>query len=109
MTNAIKTMTVSLFAGRHELPDNEGPLYTGWDFKTQLGEKSPLVASALETLFDGIDVNVYVTGLTPALSEFLSLAFAAGVATLGQFRTVGKLTLLHFDRDTNGYWSQRIW
>ena len=60
-----------LFEGRHELPTNEGALCSGFNFNTLKSDKTPLWKEALQELEGGNNIGIYVTGLTPALTEFL--------------------------------------
>lgn len=81
-----------LFQGRHQLPPNEGALFASFDFSTFTGVKTPLYKAALEDLRKGLEVLVYVTGLTPALTEFLSDASLAIAKNIH-----AKLILAHHD------------
>jgi len=87
--------TYSLFAGRHELPTNLGPICESFDFANRRANKSDLYDEAVA--YNGT-VKLYVTGLTPALTEFLAQRVK------GSFPTV----LLHFDNSTNSYWEQSL-
>lgn len=101
------TIPYVLFAARHEVPANQGPIWASFDFKThepvpyQEGEVCNL-DEVCGTLFDGGQVHIIVTGLTPALTHFIALA-------MRESRGAGKLVLLHHDRDTNSYWEQVMW
>jgi hypothetical protein len=85
----------SLFEGRHELPFNKGAIFSSFSFDKREGVKTSLYN---ELLNEG--GMLIVTGLTPALTEFLS-EFSNSV----NFKK-NKLTLLHFDSNTKTYWEQ---
>jgi hypothetical protein len=88
----------SLFSGRHDLPENLGPIVSEFDFGTFKCVPTPLWDDALETLQRGDYVTLYVTGLTPALTEFM---FAA--AAVNGLRG---LLLFHYDRENQSYRGQ---
>jgi hypothetical protein len=85
--------TYSLFSGRHELPENEGALFNSFDFVSFKGNKTELYNKAKEELRNEKEVSLIVTGLTPALTEFLSETK----------NLKGKLFLLHFNAETKTY------
>lgn len=80
-------MTVSLFEGRHDLPENLGPLCSEFDFQNFKAVKTDLWSAAKCTK----EVNLYVTGLTAALIQFIA-----------EFQGE-RLNLYHYDRDSNSY------
>jgi glutamine amidotransferase-like uncharacterized protein len=88
--------TYCLFEGRHELPSNSGPLFSAFDFESRKGVRTDNFSSAIQALEDGEEVAVLVTGLTPALAEFIF-----------ECPQGAKLTLLHFDANTKQYWPQK--
>jgi hypothetical protein len=107
------TKTYALFEGRHELPPNEGALCLGFDFATRRVVKSPLWDEAIETLCKGGQVSLIVTGLTPALTQFLSEAVTERIEYYACFEDAygihrGTLLLLHYDSQTGQYWEQVI-
>ena len=87
----------SLFAARHEMPENSGPLFEYYDFNRFSGEKNAgCWFGALEEITKtGGCVLLYVTGLTPALTEFL-----AAVASEDRG---GTLCLMHWDKEASQY------
>lgn len=87
--------TFSLFSGRHELPENLGPICESFDFVNKQANKSDLYNEAVT--YNGT-VKLYVTGLTPALTEFLAQRMKGNNSTI----------LLHFDNSTNTYWEQSL-
>ena len=97
-------LDVGLCAGRHEMPVNEFI----WEQITNPMEFEQLELTAKEWLSridlrDVKQVNVYITGLTVALTSFLN-AWEAVCNEL-EFETSHRpyLYLLHYDRDTNSY------
>lgn len=92
-----KSLTVSLFSGRHELPENEGPIF-GETNNPLVAPKTKMYDHCLKVIANGGVVRLYVTGATPALSRFLS-----DCSFLRAERAKGALVLYHYDRDTNGY------
>ena len=105
-------MKVCLFEGRHELPENEGALYKSFNFNTwkgiiadkELFEKAVLCATNCYNNNEWL--QLYVTGLTPALTDFIKTVYRN--AELWYERVIVNLTLLHFNRETGKYWEQRI-
>jgi hypothetical protein len=93
-----ETKTYCLFEGRHEVPTNEGAIYEAFDFTAKAGIATQHWTDAIQHLANGGIVHLYVTGLTPALTEFLSYVKENFIAV--------DLVLLHHDRESNGYWSQ---
>lgn len=114
----------SLFEGRHELPANEGALCSAFDFESFSAVKTDLWSAALESLKKGQDITLYVTGLTPALTEFLGearalyeeLSFINGMdcaySELGHYvdsvPIMGSLYLAHYNRDCGEYIMQKF-
>jgi hypothetical protein len=90
-------MTVCLFAGRHTLPQNSGPLFEEGPnpFTAAI---TPLQEDALATMAGGGIVRLLVTGATPALVRFISDALM-----VRQMGGQGALVLLQYDRDANDY------
>ena len=104
--------TFCLFAGRHELPTNEGAICTEFDFATKKVVKSELWQVLLNE-----GGKLLVTGLTPALTEFLAEFSAEHRVRLDDIYhcpekyynsdyQCPRLTLLHFDAATKEYWEQ---
>ncbi len=92
----------SLFKGRHELPKNKGALFSDFNFKSFEGVKTENYHIALLELIQGNEVILYVTGLTPALTEFLKDAFKFyGVG-------FGSLVLMHYNSESGKYIKQII-
>jgi hypothetical protein len=86
--------TYCLFQGRHELPENNGAICSDFDFKSFEVVKSPLWDEALSEISEGKEVSILVTGLTPALVQFLN-------------ECEGEVTLLHYDNSIRGYHKQK--
>ena len=87
-----------LFLGRHELPQNEGPIYSSWDFEKNTGVRTPLFNELVRN-----GGQLLVTGLTPALTEFL---ISFNLYWSSTFLLPPKLILLHYDSKTCEYWEQ---
>ena len=103
--------TFCLFEGRHELPTNEGAICTSFDFATKKVVKSDLWQEAIKE----IDCKIIVTGLTPALTEFISewsnnWTYNRGDMFAQQdfYGGFANLVLLHFDSQSGEYWEQKI-
>jgi hypothetical protein len=114
----MKNLVFCLFEGRHKLPENQGAIYSDFDFQ-KMKAKSKLATlthghpdskQSWLTVEDEIvnafkkgecDLTVYVTGLTPALTQLISL-----VLPLADNKNVFRL--MHFNRDTNSYVPQII-
>ena len=112
------TVTVALFEGRHELPANEGAICSFFDFDSFRAIRTPLWEKCLETLRNGGEVKLYVTGLTPALSEFLKEVMKIATSYYIQFESayydpnepepdpLGRLVLLQYNKEKNEYEEQ---
>jgi hypothetical protein len=96
--------TYCLFAGRHELPANEGQICESFDFTTKKVVKTKLWLKAVQNFCDGEDVSILVTGLTPALTEFISHLLNLPPEDFKK----GSLVLLHYDSSNSTYWEQRV-
>lgn len=109
-----QTKTFCLFEGRHELPTNQGAICTGFNFATFTAEKSPLWEEALRSE----DCEIYVTGLTPALTQFVAEWAKANINTIEDsyggeaYSTVdfvsNRLVLLHFNSEKKEYVRQVV-
>jgi hypothetical protein len=103
-------MDYALFAARHPLPANEGALCLDFNFGMGHMVKSPL----WETAMSDPNCRVYVTGLTPALTEFIGEFFRHQIQVItasgmgDYWEPTASLTLLHFDRESGTYWEQKI-
>lgn len=129
MKTKTETIKVCLFEGRHTLPGNQGPLFSGVDFKKMEGIKTPLYDRVLSLLRDPYgenEVRIYVTGFTPALVQLLAEyaqegqncwlnAYDAGNVqdelenvpyAKGTFSN--KLILLHYNNETGDYVERRF-
>ena len=82
--------TFCLFEGRHELPTNKGAIFSSFDFGTMRGEKTMNYDLLLKN-----GGQLYVTGLTPALTQFLS--------DFTNQSNKPTLVLLHFNNSTKQY------
>jgi hypothetical protein len=85
----------SLFDGRHPLPNNTGAIFSGFDFDRFAPIRSSHYDTVVSLLTSGDSVSLYITGLTPALTDFLS--------TVAEIDGRGVLTLLHFNSGTSSY------
>lgn len=83
-----------LFEGRHNLPPNEGPLYSSFDFDTYKAVPTPNLERVINLLISNQQVRIYVTGLTPALTQFLS--------DIKQYAG-GNLSLMHYDKEKDTF------
>jgi hypothetical protein len=92
--------TYCLFSGRHKLPENQGPLFLEFDFKEFRGVKTSQYFDAIQKIGSGEIVEVIVTGLTPALTEF--------IADMITFNKEGSLNLLHYTSQTESYNRQKV-
>jgi len=113
-------MTVCLFAGRHELPVNEGPIVSDFDFTEFKSVQTALWLGCLIHLKKGGNVRLFVTGLTPALTEFISecndvhsdqlrqLVLVHNSLSYGIGSQMGSLILLHRDASTGNFVEQTI-
>lgn len=108
---ADSTKTYCLFAGRHDLPANRGPIIfnEGFDHKKHcVRDKTPLWE---ELLNEG--GKLIVTGHTPSLVEFL-IEWTSNIAWLlkdvheNDHKPTPKLTLLHWDSSKEEYWEQEF-
>ena len=100
--------TYTLFEGRHELPSNEGAIFSSFDFDTKKGVETPLYWEAMSASIKG-GIKLIVTGLTPALTQFLRSVKLSAVNSHDcneEDDTSANVTLLHYDRETNSYWEQ---
>ena len=106
----MNTKFFCLFEGRHDLPENEGAIVASFDFDTHRCVRTPLWDKALTCLRNGDIVKLIVTGLTPALIEFISNVFQFGEVNFGRSgkQYINNLILLHYDSNTKEYWSQTI-
>lgn len=99
----MQVLEVGLCEGRHEIKSGNGEIIDNYiygdienpmDFDFLEGQASDFLHTLQE---DEIEVLIlYITGLTPALTSFLALAQT----------WEGKITLMHFNRDTGGYKAQ---
>jgi len=100
--------TYSLFKGRHDLPSNEGAICSEFDFNTSSVVKNEINWNAL--LNEG--GKLIVTGLTPALVEFLTAwkykwyMHTADMYAQYQGENCPRLILLHYNNVTLNYWEQ---
>lgn len=90
--------TYSLFEGRHNLPENRGYLFSDFNFNSFNGVKTDFYHEALDRIIKGEEIKIIVTGLTPALCEFINDVIKYHKSVI----------LLHYNRDTDEYVSQKI-
>lgn len=88
------TYTLGLCAGRHDLPVSDFIFYDG-DITFPINPTALLdtAATKLRYLYKGDKLVIYVTGLTPATVAITKFCSINGI----------KLTLKHFDHDSNSY------
>ena len=88
------TFTFGLCAGRHDLPVSDF-IFADGDITFPINPTTLLdtAATKLRHLYKGDSLIVYVTRLTPALVAVIKYCSIRNV----------KLTLKHFDRDSNSY------
>lgn len=88
------TFTFGLCAGRHDLPVSDF-IFADNDISFPINPTALLDTAAikLRDLNYGDKLVVYVTGLTPALVAVIKYCSINGI----------KLTLKHFDRDSNSF------
>lgn len=112
-----ESMIVCLF-DRHELPENLGPICSDFSFNTFKSVRNELWKRCIEFLSHGT-VKLIVTGLTPALCEFLAEACAQEAQGHAMYQSsfdtgyeceepTGSLILLHYDSVKKDYWEQVI-
>ena len=101
-------MVVSLFDSRHPLPPNQGAICSGFDFINQKAIRTELWQQAVDHVNNGSVLYLYVTGLTPALTEFtreVLLADPKNAAYMLDYNFT-KVVLLHYDKASDSYWHQ---
>lgn len=88
------TFTFGLCAGRHDLPVTDF-IFADGDITFPINPTALLdkVATKLNFVNFGDKLDVHVTGLTPATVAVIKFCSIKGV----------KLTLKHFDRDSNSF------
>ena len=100
----MRTLEVGLCEGRHEIKNGDGEVIDEFifghienpmDFDLLEGQASDFLMDIHE-IREIEHLKLYITGLTPALTSFLALAQT----------WEGKITLMHFNRDTGGYKAQ---
>ena len=88
--------TFCLCEARHAMPEDcEGAIFGNTINPLDL---AGMAAVAAEKLSGVTELRLYVTGLTVALVTVINYCVSNGV----------KLTLLHFDRDSGGYYEQEV-
>ena len=95
------TIKVCLFDGRHDLPENAGAIIQSFDFETMKPEYSELFNEQIFPLFfskEKFCVELYVTGLTPALTDV--------IREFAMAECLNSLVLLHFNHATSDYVKQ---
>ncbi len=105
-----KEMNIALFESRHKIPQAcDGSIFDCSISSNMMTDPDALeklaytrflakqVELGIETT-KGLQVNLYVTGLTVALIAVIN-ALA---------KTDTELTLYHYDRDTNSYYPQKV-
>ncbi len=112
-----RTKFVCLFEGRHEIPQNEGAIVESFDFEKFKAKKTEKWQEALEVLETNGTVYLYVTGLTPALTQFIAEAYklravqdGMDIGLGGESPAVikGDLILLHYDKGEDKYKAQEV-
>ncbi len=80
-----------LFAGRHDMPDNEGAVFQSFSFEKMEGVYEKNFTEYMKTTNE---VTIYVTGLTPAV-----------IQVCRDYKNK-KIIFLHFNRDEGNYVEQ---
>lgn len=93
----MKTLKLSLCAGRHEITGLQGYIFESIEDVTNVRNLFNEAYANLKELENG-KLELYVTGLTVALIEVLNAC---------RFLNI-KVELYHFNRDTNGYFKQNV-
>lgn len=88
--------TYCLFSGRHDIPENEGALFDSFNFENFVPIGTEKLDEVINHLKKGETVALYVTGLTPALTYFLS--------KIRKYE--GRIILLHYDKERQTYVDQ---
>lgn len=90
------TKKMELCKARHEIPQAvDGSIFGNIVDPTDLTAMKTVVAEKLQGVSS---LELYVTGLTVALVEVINYCHENGV----------ELTLMHYNRDTNDYYSQKV-
>lgn len=90
------TKKMELCQARHEIPQAvDGSIFGNIVDPTDLIAMKTVVAEKLQGVSS---LELYVTGLTVALVEVINYCHENGV----------ELTLMHYNRDTNDYYSQKV-
>lgn len=112
--------TYALFEGRpdHELPPHMGALCLGFDFSAKKVERSPKWNEAILAGHESevpVEVRVIVTGLTPAMAEFMAAFIGTYTVQIWDWymkpqyhQQPVSLVLMHWDRETKTYWDQVV-
>ncbi|RYC66369.1 hypothetical protein [Spirosoma sordidisoli] len=88
-----------LFAERHDLPPNSGPIFLSYDWERKTGRVNLVTYyQALNLLIHGEDVWLYATGLTAALSELIGRLVPVWRPTRH-----GSLFVAHYDHQRQEY------
>jgi len=99
-----EVMNVGLCAGRHEMPVSEfiwSQIDNPMEFdELELHARNWLLQQNMENVQQ---VNVYITGLTVALTSFLNAWESVCQELEFEMDHRPYLYLLHYDRDTNSY------
>ena len=103
-----KITTYCLFEGRHDLPTNRGPICSEFDWLNNCVIRTPLWDELLEN-----GGKLIVTGLTPALTEFL-IEWRSNIDWLlvgvheNDYKPTPQLTLLHYNSSSKSYFEQQF-
>ena len=99
-----EVINVGLCAGRHEMPVSEfiwSQIDNPMEFdELELQARNWLLQQNMENVQQ---VNVYITGLTVALTSFLNAWESVSLELEFEMDHRPYLYLLHYDRDTNSY------
>ena len=108
-----KTIKVTLYSGRHEIPGDPDPIYRDFKFRNFKPIPADSPVEGFEDMVDyllnqlntqeKIYLYIYVTGLTPALTDFLSKALPKANANRNH-----KIILLHYNRKRKEYEEQVV-
>lgn len=101
------TLNMGLCEGRHEIPQvTDGYIFPSEVNPTNVHKLGEIAFNKLKDFYfenDRLQLNLYVTGLTVALVSVLN---ACRLLDPEFFNL--KVTLYHYDRDTNSYYPQEV-
>lgn len=95
----IITLNMGLCEGRHAIPQvTDGYIFPSEVNPTDIDALCDMACNKLSLYDNEIAINLYVTGLTVALVTVINICRSNNI----------KLTLYHYNRDTNDYFPQEV-